>query len=136
MPDTQPLIRNANITEDTAYKVLFWLISEFGRSQLNGKYPHIEFMSEDENEEDLFAYYDEIEGMIFIFDYKINTLEDLVKTVIHEYWHYRYHSMHHYKILSTYLSYSRNPLETDARRAEKKHYKKCLKFLLKEHSIY
>jgi hypothetical protein len=63
------------------------------------------------------------------------TLTDLVQTIIHEYVHYRFHSMAEYRVLSKYLSHARNPLEIDARKIEKRDYKKCMKYLKKEYNI-
>jgi hypothetical protein len=114
---------------DVAYEILYWCISEFGRSKLNGRYPHIEFLKPDDIDENTYAYFDEVESMIYVYVHKLDDLETLVKTIIHEYTHYRFHSMAEYKILAKYLSHWRHPLEIDARRMEKKYYKKCLKYL-------
>jgi hypothetical protein len=124
------------VTRSTAYKILWWCISEYGRSKLNGPYPYLEYRKADYYNGEDYGYYDEIEGMIFINKEAHLTLEDLVKTIIHEYTHYVKHSMHEYKILSKYLSHHRNPLEIDARKIEKRDYKKCLRFLKKEYNIF
>lgn len=126
-----------HITEENAYRILYWCISEFGRSKLNGKYPHIELVSKDENEENNIAYYDEIEDTIYLFPEheELTTLTDLVKTVIHEYAHYRFHSMAEYKVLAKYLPHHKNPLEKDAIKYEKKYYKKCLKYLNENYGL-
>ena len=123
------------ITKSTSYQILYWCISEYGRSKLNGRYPHIKFLKEGETEND-YGYFDDIESTIYLCKNKILTLEDLARTIIHEYTHYCKHSMAEYKVLSKYLSYARNPLEVDARRVESRDFKKCLKFLKKEHNIY
>jgi len=123
------------INMTTAYQILFWCISEYGRSKLNGKYPHIEFLKKNE-EEDLYGYFDEVESTIYIYKNKMNSLENLAKTIIHEYTHYVKHSMAEYKVLSKYLSHERNPLEIDARKVERQDYGKCLRFLKNEHGIY
>jgi len=125
------------VTISVAYQVLYWCISEYGRSKLNGRYPHIEFLKDLEDGDYVtYAYFDDVESTIYLYKNKILTLEDLVRTVIHEYTHYCKHSMAEYRILSKYLSYHRNPLEIDARRIEKRDFKKCLKFLKKEHGIF
>jgi len=124
------------VSRATAYKILWWCISEYGRSKLNGPYPYLEYRKADYYTGEDCGYYDEIEQVIFINKDAHLTLEDLVKTIIHEYTHYVKHSMHEYKILSKYLSHHRNPLEIDARRTENRDYKKCLKFLKKEYNIF
>ena len=140
MDELEPIVevavkKSRNVSRATAYKILWWCISEYGRSKLNGPYPYLEFKKADEYSQDDYGYYDEIEQVIFINKDMHNTLEDLVKTIIHEYTHYVKHSMHEYKILSKYLSHHRNPLEIDARRIERRDYKKCLKFLKAEYKI-
>jgi hypothetical protein len=123
------------VSKSTAYKIYWWCISEYGRSKLNGPYPYLEFKKLDDYSKDDYGYYDEVEKVIFINKNLHNTLEELVKTIIHEYTHYVKHSMHEYKILAKYLSHHRNPLEVDARRIERRDYKKCLKFLKEEYKI-
>ena len=140
MDELEPIVEAAvkksrNVSRATAYKILWWCISEYGRSKLNGAYPYLEFKKADEYSQDDYGYYDELEQVIFINKDMHNTLEELVKTIIHEYTHYVKHSMHEYKILSKYLSHHRNPLEIDARRIERRDYKKCLKFLKEEYKI-
>jgi hypothetical protein len=126
-----------NFTRSTAYQILYWCIAEYGRSKLNGRYPHIEYRkydAETEDEEE-YGYFDEVEGVIVINKETNKTLTDLVQTIIHEYVHYRFHSMAEYRVLSKYLSHARNPLEIDARKIEKRDYKKCMKYLKKEYNI-
>lgn len=130
-------IDKKHITKENAYLILYWCIEEFGRSKLNGKYPHVEFDVADDEEEDLMAYYDDFEDTIYLYPAHegLVTLTDLVKTIIHEYAHYRFHSMAEYNVLAKYLPYNKNPLEKDAVKYEKKYYKKCLKFLKKNHGL-
>ena len=84
------------VTRSTAYKILWWCVAEYGRSKLNGSYPYLEFRKGDYYTGDDYGYYDEIDGVIFINKEKHLTLEELVKTIIHEYTHYCKHSMHEY----------------------------------------
>ena len=125
------------LTRYTAYQILYWCIAEYGRSKLNGKYPHLEYRkyNKDTEDADEYGFFDEIEGVIVINKEANKTLSELVQTIIHEYAHYRYHSMAEYRVLSKYLSHARNPLEIDARRLERRDYKKCLRFLKKEYNI-
>jgi len=124
------------VTRGTAYKILWWCVAEYGRSKLNGPYPYLEFRKGDYYTGDDYGYYDEVEQVIFINKEANLTLEELVKTIIHEYTHYVKHSMHEYQILAKYLSHHRNPLEIDARKVERRDYKKCLKYLKKEYKIF
>ena len=124
------------LSKNTAYLILYWCMSTYGRSKLNGAYPDIEYKKADYLTGDVIGHYDDIEGTIFVNKILNDSLEELVNTIIHEYTHYVKHSMHEYFILAKYLSDERNPLEIDARRIARKDSKKCLKFLKEEYSIY
>jgi len=123
------------LTRATAEKILYWCISTYGKSELNGDYPHLEFKNAVYYNGDDYGYYDEIEQIIFVSKDAHTTLEELVKTIIHEYTHYVKHNMEDYNVLSKYLSHHRNPLEIDARKIERRDYKKCIKFLKAEYNI-
>jgi Zn-dependent peptidase ImmA (M78 family) len=58
-------------------------------------------------------------------------IEDLVKTVIHEYVHYCFHNMKDYYVLSKYMDHDDNPMEKEADQIELRDYKECLLFLKK-----
>jgi len=76
-----------------------------------------------------------VDQTIFVNKEIHNTVEELVKTIIHEYWHYVSHSMHEYQILAKWLTSDKNPMEKDAIRIERRDHKKCLRFLKKEYNI-
>jgi hypothetical protein len=123
------------VTRATAQKILDWCYFTYGRSKINGPYPALEFRKADYYTGDDYGYYDEVDQTIFVNKEMHHDLEELVKTIIHEYWHYVSHSMHEYQILAKWLTSDKNPMEKDAIRIEKRDYKKCLKYLKKEYNI-
>jgi hypothetical protein len=127
--------KNINVNRSTAQKILDWCYFTYGRSKINGPYPYLEFRKPDYYTGDDYGYYDEVDQTIFVNREAHLDVAELVKTIIHEYWHYVSHSMHEYRILSKYLSHHRNPLEIDARRIERRDYKKCLRYLKKHYDI-
>jgi hypothetical protein len=77
--------------------------------------------------------YDPIDTEITIYRYNLSSIEDLVKTVIHEYTHFlqmpnsRYCRM--YDKYDDEHGYWDNPLEVEARNNENKYYVECMEFL-------
>lgn len=106
--------------------VLDWCIEEYGKSRYNGDYPYVEFRKPDHTEIDHVGYYDDIDGTIFVNKDKVKSIEELVKTIIHEYAHYRYHKMDDYQVLSKYLNDDHNPMETEARLIESRDCDRCI----------
>lgn len=108
-----------------ALRVLDWCISNYGPSKFNGPYPHVEFRKGDWSNEDVCGYYCDIENLIFLNKDKNKSFTELVKTIIHEYAHYK-QNMKHYAVLSEYLSYNNNPLEKQAQKITDRDYRKCI----------
>jgi hypothetical protein len=106
--------------------VLDWCTGEYGMSKVNKNYPYIEYRKPDHTEVDHTGYYDDIDGTLFVNKQKIETVEELAKTIIHEYVHYRYHKMKDYQILSKYLDDENNPMEIEARLIESRDYGRCI----------
>jgi hypothetical protein len=67
---------------------------------------------------------------INIFEPNCDTLYDIVSTIIHEYTHYL-QSRTKYKMFEKTHDYSKNPLEKEAQRNEKKYTKLCIKEIRK-----
>lgn len=112
------------VTRWHALRVLDWCITNYGASKYNGPYPHVEFRKEDITTERLAGYYCDIENVIFLNKDHHLTIRELIKTIIHEYTHYK-QNMKHYYVLSEYLSYDNNPLEKQAKKVTARDYKTC-----------
>lgn len=122
-------ILNKKPTHHDAKKILDWCINMYGKSKYNGNYPVVEYKKPDYTQEDYSGYYDEQEELIFVNKEAVTTIKELVKTIIHEYAHYKYHPMKDYYILSKYLKHNKNPMEKQADEIEKRDYKICLEYL-------
>ena len=123
------------VSRSTARKIYNWCVAEYGRSKLNGRYPNIAFRKGEDWMVNHFGHYDKEEQSIFLNKDANLTLEALVRTIIHEYTHHVKHSMREYDILAKYLSYDKHPLEIDARKVERRDYKKCLRYLKEQYNI-
>ena len=119
------------LTYHDARKVLDWCIEKYGPSKINGNRLSIQYRKPDFSEEDMSGYYDRDDETIFVNRLMNENLSDLVKTVIHEYVHYRFHNMKDYYVLSKYLSHDKNPMEIEAVKIENRDYKLCLKDMKK-----
>jgi Zn-dependent peptidase ImmA (M78 family) len=122
------------LTRSHINKILDWCINTYGKSNFNKQIPVVEFKKPDYSNEDCMAFYDEIEGLIFINKEQNTTLYDLANSIIHEYTHYK-QNMKHYQILSLYLPDHKNPMEIEAEKVAKKDTKKCLKEVFNIQSI-
>lgn len=107
-------------------QIFEWCIKQYGKSKFNKDVPIVEFKKSDYNTEGCMAFYDEIEGTIFISKDQNDTLQELANSIIHEYTHYK-QNMKHYQILSMYLTDHKNPMEIEANKIAKRDEKKCLK---------
>jgi Zn-dependent peptidase ImmA (M78 family) len=119
------------LTHHDAKKVLQWCIEKYGISKINGNRLSIQYRKPDYDEEDMSGYYDKQDETIFVNKLMNENIEDLVKTVIHEYVHYRFHNMKDYYVLSKYMDHDDNPMEKEADKIESRDYKECLLFLKK-----
>jgi hypothetical protein len=113
------------VTKRHANKIFEWCVKTYGKSKYNKIVPEIEYRKGDHTTEECSAFYDEIEGIIFIDKDQNDTLEELANTIIHEYTHYK-QNMKHYQILSLYLTEDKNPMELEAEQIAEKDTKKCL----------
>lgn len=117
--DSKPTKKHVN-------QIFNWCINTYGKSKFNKDTPTVEFKKSDYHTEGCMAFYDEIEGTIFISKDQNNTLKELANSIIHEYTHYK-QNMKHYQVLSLYLSDQKNPMEIEANKIAKRDVKKCLK---------
>lgn len=121
-------------TRKHAIQILDWCIETYGKSKFNKQVPVIEFRKPDYYTEGCMAFYDEIDGVIFIDKTQNDSLDELANSIIHEYVHYK-QNMKHYQILAMYLPDHKNPMEIEARKVAQKDTKKCLKYLYENKSF-
>jgi hypothetical protein len=109
-------------------KILDWCLKTYGKSRYNKDFPEIQYRKKHYSEDDplTMAFYDDVEGVIFIKKQDHPDMKTLANSIIHEYTHYKQNS-YHYHILSMYLPYSRNPMEIEADRVANRDTKKCLR---------
>lgn len=119
------------LTHHDAKKVLDWCIQKYGTSKVNGNRLSIQYRKPDYSEEDVSGYYDKEDETIFVNKLMNESLTDLIKTVIHEYAHYRFHNMKDYAVLSKYLDHDEHPMEKEAEKIELRDYEECLLFFKK-----
>lgn len=112
-----------------AHKILQWCMNTYGKSHYNGDFPCVEYRKPDHSEEGCSGYYDEVDELIYVNREMNPTIEELAKTIIHEYTHYVKHPMDDYYVLAKYLNHDDNPMEIEASAIEERDYKKCLTYL-------
>lgn len=120
---------DVKINRNTALKIYEWCRKQYGRSKYNGKYPHFSFKKGDHTNDDLMGEYDFIDNEIFINSNQIETLEDLVSTIIHEYTHYKQNMRVDWIVLNKYFDpYTLDhPLEKEAEEISKRDLLVCMK---------
>lgn len=74
-----------------------------------------------------YGYYDHRKNSLIVCIDKNETVEELVKTVIHEYTHYLQPIRKYYFKVAKITGYWENPYEIEAQRNEEKLFKKCWK---------
>jgi len=116
------------LNRNSAMKVYEWCKKRYGRSKYNGRYPDLRYRKEDYVTEGLIGLYDEFDNIIFINSDAINTLEDLIVTVIHEYVHYTQNIRVDWKVLSKYFDPTSmdHPLERQAEEISIRDFPTCL----------
>jgi uncharacterized protein (DUF433 family) len=124
------------LTRGHATKILEWCKKEYGPSKYKKRYPDLEFRKiRYADEEDQDGYYDDYLNLIFINRQSHNHVNELTKTVIEEYIHYT-QSEKEYQRLAEIYSYSKHPLELQAKYRANKDYKRCVKELKKIHRTF
>lgn len=123
-------MRNKKVTRFHCLKVLEWCTKRYGRGR--DRYPYVEFKKADYTVMDItLAEYDYEDGIMFIYSDRVNKLEDLVHTVIHEYCHYRYHTKSMMWKMDSEFGYEKNPCELEAEFIANRDWKRCLNELKK-----
>lgn len=115
-------------TRRAAEKIYDWCKKKYGRSKHNGKYPTLYFRKENEQVEGAFGIYDCEENFIYINKSRIENIEDLASTLIHEYVHYKQNIKVDYAVLAKYFDPSTDdhPLEREAEEISKRDTRLCL----------
>ena len=111
-------------------RVFRWCKNNMG---INGRYKTPISLSVVQNDYEPRTYgaFDPDENQVIIYHNRIRTLEKLITCIIHEYQHSLQPVKTYYGIYSVLYGYWNNPLEKEARLAEKKYYKKVLNYLNK-----
>lgn len=123
------------LTRFQALKVLEWCKKKYGRGR--ERYPYLEYRKADYTAlEVTMAEYDYEEGTMMVYSDRINTIEELVHTIIHEYCHYRYHTKSKMWKSDEQYSYEENPYEIEADSIANRDWKKCLKELKKYYTQF
>lgn len=119
-----------------AVKILDWCMDKYGRSKYNKGYPYIEFRKpQDSDEEDQYGYYDDITNTIYVNRELHISVKELAKTIIEEYIHYLQNDREYQRLAETY-SYSKHPMEKEAKNTANKHYKSCLRDMKKFYKVF
>ncbi len=112
-----------DITRKNAVKIFDWCKKTFGLSSVNGSYPKLVFHRK---KKDVAGYYDPWKNEIHVFKGKHRTFMGFIGTVIHEFVHYRYHSVKkQYQSLYKIYSYKNHPHEREANKMERKYKWMC-----------
>lgn len=119
--------------EKIGNKILDWCILEYGRSKYRSEYPFIETDYQSDNKKYYGEYVPYTENYILIYTKNCTTIVALIKTIIHEYWHYLQPPTWLARYKSKY-KYCNNPYEIKAIQKEED-WKKCFNYLKKKRII-
>ena len=112
-----------DITRKNAVLIFEWCKKTFGLSSINGSYPKLVFHKK---RKDVAGYYDPWKNEIHICKPKHRTFMGFIGTVIHEFTHYRFHSIKkQYQKLDKIYSYKNHPYELEAIKMERKYKWTC-----------
>ena len=111
-----------DITRKNALKIFEWCKKTFGVSPINGPYPKLVF-----HEKAQYAgLYDPWKNEIHVCKKYHRTILGFISTIIHEFVHYRYHSVKkQYQKLNKMYTYKSHPMEREANKLERKYKWVC-----------
>jgi predicted metalloprotease with PDZ domain len=116
-------MNTSDITRKNAVKIFEWCKKQFGASPINGTYPKLIFHRKNNS---YTAHYDASNNEIQVWGPRHRTFVGFIGTIIHEYVHYRYHSIKRkYPKLEKFYSYKNHPMEREANRIERKYKWMC-----------
>lgn len=116
------------LTRFHALKILEWCQLEYGNSKYNSYDLELAFHKPTYLTEGLLGEYDPIENTIFINSKDHETLEELCKTVIEEYWHYLKDDEEYQDLYNSY-DYDDHPHEAEAKAMAESDWVRCLEDL-------
>lgn len=123
-----------DITRKNAVKIFNWCKKQFGISPINGSYPKLVFHKA---AKDCSGYYDAVKNEIHVYKGRHRTFMGFIGTVIHEFAHYRFHSIkRQYPKLEQLYSYKNHPMERDANRVERKYKWMCYYEVFSPHEAF
>jgi len=112
-----------DITRKNAIRVFDWCKKKFGLSPINGSYPKFVFHRTGKK---IAGYYDPWKNEIHVYKGRHRTFMGFIGTVIHEFTHYRYHSIKkQYQKLGQTYNYKNHPMEREANKIERKYKWMC-----------
>lgn len=111
------------ITRKNANQIYDWCKETFGISSINGPYPKLVFHRVGKT---FAGYYDPWKNEIHVWKQKHRSFMSFIGTIIHEFVHYRYHSIKkQYQKLDKIYSYKDHPYEREAEKMERKYKWMC-----------
>lgn len=117
------MLTKDDITRSNAVKIFNWCKKIFGVSLINGPYPKLVFHRKGK---DVAGYYDPWKNEIHLYKQKHRTFMGFIGTVIHEFVHYRFHSVKkQYQKLDKIYTYKSHPMEREASKLEQKYKWLC-----------
>jgi hypothetical protein len=119
-------VRNKKQIVEATYE---WCCSKFGTPLKTNQFPTLGVVSKSKCDD--YGIYDS--RHIEINTAKCKTVSSLIRVVIHEYTHFlqmpKIYDMGKYQKLYEIYGYYEHPMEIEAREAELKHFRNCLKYL-------
>jgi hypothetical protein len=117
------MLTKEDITRKNALVIFDWCKKTFGVSTINGPYPKLVFRRVGK---EVAGYYDPWRNEIHVFKQKHRTFMGFIGTVIHEFIHYRFHSIKkQYQKLDKIYTYKSHPMEREANKIERKYKWLC-----------
>ena len=116
------MLTRDDITRANAVKIFNWCKKQFGVSPINGSYPKLVFHKKAQYA----GFYDPWKNEIHVCKKHHRTILGFISTIIHEFVHYRYHSIKkQYQKLDKIYTYKSHPMEREANKLERKYKWVC-----------
>lgn len=116
------MLTRDDITRANAVKIFNWCKKQFGVSPINGSYPKLVFHKKAQYA----GFYDPWKNEIHVCKKHHRTILGFISTIIHEFVHYRYHSIKkQYQKLDKIYTYKSHPMEREASKLERKYKWVC-----------
>lgn len=116
---------------------LEWCIKNFGSPLRYGRTPELKFSVK--RAPDAFGEYEPNTKIIRLYLNSVVCIEDIINTIVHEYCHFlqmpRSKDYSSYSKLNRSHGYDENPLELEACEYEKKYFRKCYNYVVKNYWV-